>query len=136
MTAKADLRGRARRIDRGAAVSGLAALGIVYGDIGTSPLYAFKVAVQAARRRGGSAAAIGVASLIIWSLILVVSIKYAVADPARRQSRRGRGRRDARAAGRARCDAADSGMPRCWCSGWSARRCSMATARSPPRSRC
>ncbi len=67
-----------RRIfQRSSAVAALTALGIVYGDIGTSPLYAFKVAVQAA---GGDApaAAIGVASLIIWSLVLVVSIKYAV----------------------------------------------------------
>lgn len=55
---------------------GLAALGVVYGDIGTSPLYAFKVAVQAAG--GGTQAAIGAASLILWSLLLVVSLKYAV----------------------------------------------------------
>ncbi len=54
----------------------LAALGIVYGDIGTSPLYAFKVAVQAAGGTPG-VAAVGVASLIIWSLVLVVSLKYA-----------------------------------------------------------
>ncbi|WP_275477507.1 potassium transporter Kup [Aureimonas ureilytica] len=54
----------------------LAALGIVYGDIGTSPLYAFKVAVGAAG--GGAHAAIGIASLIIWSLLLVVSLKYAL----------------------------------------------------------
>jgi KUP system potassium uptake protein len=59
----------------------LAALGIVYGDIGTSPLYAFKVAVHSAlASHGGNVglAATGVASLIIWSLILVVSIKYAL----------------------------------------------------------
>ncbi|MCB8835077.1 KUP/HAK/KT family potassium transporter, partial [Escherichia coli] len=55
---------------------GLAALGVVYGDIGTSPLYAFKVAVQAAG--GGSQAAVGVASLVLWSLFLVVSFKYAI----------------------------------------------------------
>ena len=70
-------KGSMRRLfERSAAGASLAALGIVYGDIGTSPLYAFKVAVQAA---GGApaTAAIGVASLIIWSLILVVSLKYA-----------------------------------------------------------
>lgn len=55
---------------------GIAALGVVYGDIGTSPLYAFKVAVQAAG--GGSQAAVGVASLVLWSLFLVVSLKYAI----------------------------------------------------------
>ncbi len=62
-------------------VLGLAALGVVYGDIGTSPLYAFKVAVHAALAGDGgnvAQAASGVASLVIWSLILVVSIKYAV----------------------------------------------------------
>ena len=59
----------------GAVPLSLAALGIVYGDIGTGPLYAFKVAVQAAG--GGSGAASGVASLILWSL-LVVSLKYAL----------------------------------------------------------
>lgn len=57
--------------------AGLTALGVVYGDIGTSPLYAFKVAVTAAGGAPG-AAAIGVASLIIWSLVVVVSIKYAI----------------------------------------------------------
>jgi KUP system potassium uptake protein len=56
---------------------GLTALGVVYGDIGTSPLYAFKTAVTAAGGAPG-AAAIGVASLIIWSLVVVVSVKYAI----------------------------------------------------------
>ena len=71
-------RAGARRIfQRSSAAAALTALGIVYGDIGTSPLYAFKVAVQAA---GGDipVAATGIASLIIWSLVLVVSMKYAV----------------------------------------------------------
>ena len=55
----------------------LVALGIVYGDIGTSPLYAFKQAVQA----GGAPtedSVLGVLSLIFWALILIVSLKYAV----------------------------------------------------------
>jgi KUP system potassium uptake protein len=52
----------------------LLALGIVFGDIGTSPLYAFETAVGAA---GGTAqAALGVASLIVWTLMLVVTVKY------------------------------------------------------------
>ncbi|MGI4731500.1 MAG: potassium transporter Kup [Janthinobacterium lividum] len=68
--------GRPRWLRRSTATAGLAALGIVYGDIGTSPLYAFKVAVQAS---GGAPAttAVGVTSLILWSLVLVVSVKYA-----------------------------------------------------------
>jgi len=51
----------------------LAALGVVFGDIGTSPLYAFQSAVSLA----GSSHAIAVASLILWTIILVVSVKYA-----------------------------------------------------------
>ncbi|MCJ2053769.1 KUP/HAK/KT family potassium transporter, partial [Methylobacterium sp. J-070] len=56
----------------------LGALGVVYGDIGTSPLYAFKEAVKAATAGGASvpAAATGAVSLILWSLILIVSLKY------------------------------------------------------------
>jgi KUP system potassium uptake protein len=51
----------------------LAALGVVFGDIGTSPLYAFQTAVGFT----GAVHAIPVASLIIWTVILVVSVKYA-----------------------------------------------------------
>lgn len=55
----------------------LAALGIVYGDIGTSPLYALRICFT----EHGSAAptpenVLGVLSLIIWALILLVSVKY------------------------------------------------------------
>jgi KUP system potassium uptake protein len=52
----------------------LGALGIVYGDIGTSPLYAFKEAVRAASAGAPptSIAVTGAVSLILWSLILIV----------------------------------------------------------------
>ena len=58
----------------------LGALGIVYGDIGTSPLYAFREAIKAASVDGSPTpeAVLGAISLIIWSLILVVSLKYAI----------------------------------------------------------
>ena len=71
---------RLGRVHGSATALSLAALGIVYGDIGTSPLYAFKVALQSSSRSGLSpaAAAIGLASLIIWSLLIVVSLKYAI----------------------------------------------------------
>ena len=59
------------------AAASLAALGIVYGDIGTSPLYAFKQAAAAGGRLSPEAV-MGVASLILWSLILIVSLKYAI----------------------------------------------------------
>ena len=51
----------------------MAALGVVFGDIGTSPLYALQTAVSLT----GSSHAVAVASLIIWTVILVVSVKYA-----------------------------------------------------------
>lgn len=53
-------------------------IGVVYGDIGTSPLYAFRVAITEAAMGAVPQApeVYGVLSLIIWSLILVVSMKY------------------------------------------------------------
>jgi KUP system potassium uptake protein len=54
----------------------LGALGVVYGDIGTSPLYALKEATAAAG--SGELAVLGVLSLIFWSLFLVVTLKYIV----------------------------------------------------------
>src|SRR6201990_1750500 len=58
----------------------LGALGVVYGDIGTSPLYALKEAAKAATHGGplAHAAVLGVVSLILWALILIISIKYAL----------------------------------------------------------
>jgi KUP system potassium uptake protein len=55
----------------------IGALGIVYGDIGTSPLYAFKETLHAAGGGAGQAAEIlGILSLIFWSLLILVSLKY------------------------------------------------------------
>jgi KUP system potassium uptake protein len=56
----------------------LAAIGIVYGDIGTSPIYAFREAAVASTAGGPvtQAAVLGILSLIIWSLILLVTLKY------------------------------------------------------------
>lgn len=54
-------------------------IGVVYGDIGTSPLYAFKEAVTAAKEASGLAgreAVLGVLSLILWALFLIVTLKY------------------------------------------------------------
>jgi KUP system potassium uptake protein len=56
----------------------LGALGVVYGDIGTSPLYALKEATAAAGGGADPAAVLGVLSLIFWSLFIVVSMKYIV----------------------------------------------------------
>ncbi|MEP6729406.1 MAG: potassium transporter Kup [bacterium] len=61
------------------AVLSLTALGVVYGDIGTSPLYALRECFKAEYGIVPAPAnIIGVLSLILWSLILVVSIKYIV----------------------------------------------------------
>ena len=56
----------------------LGALGVVYGDIGTSPLYAFKECLKSASDTSGSlhSSVFGILSLIVWSLILVVTVKY------------------------------------------------------------
>ena len=70
---------------KGGAKTRLAALtigsvGVVYGDIGTSPLYAFREALVAATGSGSPTPDIvlGILSLIFWSLILVVTLKYVV----------------------------------------------------------
>jgi len=58
-------------------VAVLTALGVVYGDIGTSTLYGLKQAVQA----GGAPVpdtVMGIVSLILWSLLLIVGLKYAI----------------------------------------------------------
>ena len=55
----------------------IGAIGVVFGDIGTSPLYAFREALHQASPTGiGAAEILGVLSLALWSLILVVTVKY------------------------------------------------------------
>ena len=57
----------------------LGAIGVVFGDIGTSPLYALKVSIEATGARQGNEiaqAVYGILSLIAWSLIIVVTLKY------------------------------------------------------------
>ena len=56
----------------------LGSVGVVYGDIGTSPLYAFREAVTAASETGAVTRenVLGVLSMIVWALIVVVTIKY------------------------------------------------------------
>jgi KUP system potassium uptake protein len=57
----------------------LGSMGVVFGDIGTSPIYGFKTAVtQAARGPVGDAEILGVVSLTFWALMIVVTIKYVV----------------------------------------------------------
>jgi KUP system potassium uptake protein len=60
----------------------LGSVGVVYGDIGTSPLYALKESLHAATGGGHGALTrpmvLGVVSLILWALILIVTIKYVI----------------------------------------------------------
>jgi KUP system potassium uptake protein len=58
----------------------LGSIGVVYGDIGTSPLYALREAVAAASAGGEATplAVTGVVSMILWALIVVVTLKYVV----------------------------------------------------------
>ena len=55
---------------------GLTALGVVFGDIGTSPLYTLKTVLALVGDRPDPAAILGVLSLVIWTLIVVTSVKY------------------------------------------------------------
>src|ERR1700733_13779926 len=54
----------------------LAALGIVYGDLGTSPLYTYQTLVGTVGGHPSAPEAIGLLSLVVWALLLTVSIKY------------------------------------------------------------
>src|ERR1700681_2238537 len=59
----------------------IGSIGVVYGDIGTSPLYALREAVLASIEPGGEvnrAAVFGVLSLILWALIVTVTLKYVI----------------------------------------------------------
>ena len=54
----------------------LAALGIVFGDIGTSPLYTFKTVLDLAGDHPDASVILGSASLILWTLFIITSVKY------------------------------------------------------------
>ena len=66
--------------ERALAPAALACMGIVFGDIGTSPLYTLNVAAKSASPTGQVTpeAVLGIVSLIFWSLIIVISFKYAI----------------------------------------------------------
>ena len=70
----------------------LGSVGVVYGDIGTSPLYALKESLAAAAAGGALTREMvfGVVSLMLWALIVIVTLKYVAAHPAHGQQRRGR----------------------------------------------
>jgi KUP system potassium uptake protein len=61
---------------RAAPLVALSALGVVFGDLGTSPLYTLQTIVTATGGHFTARSAIGIFSLIIWTLIITVSVKY------------------------------------------------------------
>jgi KUP system potassium uptake protein len=54
----------------------LTALGVVFGDLGTSPLYTLQTVVQAVGGKFTPESALGILSLIVWTLIITISVKY------------------------------------------------------------
>ncbi|VTZ51319.1 putative potassium transport system protein kup 1 [Methylocella tundrae] len=65
-------------VKAGVASLGVSALGIVFGDIGTSPLYTLKTVLTLTGGAPTPEAVLGVLSLILWTLVIVTSIKYVV----------------------------------------------------------
>ena len=63
---------------KNATVMALTALGIVYGDLGTSPLYTYQAIVASVGGTPSPEDVLGLLSLVVWSLIVTVSIKYCI----------------------------------------------------------
>ena len=57
-------------------LAGVAALGVVFGDIGTSPLYTLKTVLDYTGPHPDPAATLGALSLILWTLFLITTVKY------------------------------------------------------------
>ena len=74
----ADNSGTGREAPQAFLALSLGSVGVVYGDIGTSPLYAFREAVMAASHTQGVTreVVLGVLSMIVWALIVTVTLKY------------------------------------------------------------
>jgi KUP system potassium uptake protein len=60
----------------GVAGLSLSALGVVFGDIGTSPLYTLKTVLNLTGANPDAATTLGALSLIVWTLFIVTTIKY------------------------------------------------------------
>ncbi|HLZ06947.1 MAG TPA: potassium transporter Kup [Bradyrhizobium sp.] len=69
--------GTARQPPQGSlAFLGLSALGIVFGDIGTSPLYTFKTILGMSDKSPDAAVVLGALSLVLWTLFIITTVKY------------------------------------------------------------
>jgi KUP system potassium uptake protein len=56
----------------------LGALGVVFGDIGTSPIYAFRESLKAAGSAAVEETVLGILSLVFWAVVLIVALKYVI----------------------------------------------------------
>jgi KUP system potassium uptake protein len=73
----ADAGATARQVPQGKLpILGLTALGIVFGDIGTSPLYTFKTILGTAEAASDAGTILGALSLVLWTLFIVTAVKY------------------------------------------------------------
>ena len=70
--------GESAQLARPRAWAAFGALGVVFGDLGTSPLYTLQTVVQATGGQFTPQSALGVLSLVFWTLIVTISIKYCV----------------------------------------------------------
>jgi KUP system potassium uptake protein len=71
-TGKNSLKGSTSRLP----ILGMTALGIVFGDIGTSPLYTFKTILSMTDKAPDPTIILGVLSLVLWTLFLITAVKY------------------------------------------------------------
>jgi KUP system potassium uptake protein len=73
----ADVGAAARQVPQGKLpILSLTALGIVFGDIGTSPLYTFKTILGTAEAASDAGTVLGALSLVLWTLFIVTTVKY------------------------------------------------------------
>ena len=71
-----ELDDRRRALGASLPLASLSALGVVFGDIGTSPLYTLKSVLAVTGETPPPSATLGALSLIVWTLIIVTTIKY------------------------------------------------------------
>jgi KUP system potassium uptake protein len=76
MTASTGAPGRRPVISAELSLTALSALGVVFGDIGTSPLYTLKTVLALTGANPDPQATLGALSLVIWTLIVVTTVKY------------------------------------------------------------
>ncbi len=79
LTRRYSLHQRALPKDQSLLLLILGSVGVVYGDIGTSPLYALRESLAGARAGGITPAEItGIVSLLLWTLFIIVTLKYVI----------------------------------------------------------